>query len=175
MQWRNAMNRRQQKSSSTDLLSWIQMARRSQSTFWLSRANWALQLLKSVEQGKIDRAFISASHARQINDFNDRELSEFLGKVWGKVRKSSADRVAEMSKLREKLTSREPHELNLKRGRMVYEKQCANCHTLFGTGGKIGPDLTGSDRKNLNYLLENILDPSASGCAKLSLLSHRAR
>ena len=29
-------------------------------------------------------------------------------------------------------------------------------------GIKIGPDLTGSNRKNLDYLLENIVDPSAS-------------
>lgn len=33
---------------------------------------------------------------------------------------------------------------------------------MFGRGGKLGPDLTGSDRKNINYLLENILAPSAS-------------
>ena len=32
----------------------------------------------------------------------------------------------------------------------------------FGEGGSTGPDLTGADRKNLNYLLENIVDPSAS-------------
>ena len=30
-----------------------------------------------------------------------------------------------------------------------------------GEGGKIGPDITGSNRANLDYLLENILDPSA--------------
>jgi putative heme-binding domain-containing protein len=32
---------------------------------------------------------------------------------------------------------------------------------LFGEGGKIGPDITGSNRANLDYILENILDPSA--------------
>ena len=35
------------------------------------------------------------------------------------------------------------------------------CHTLFGEGGKIGPDITGSNRADLNYLLHNILDPNA--------------
>lgn len=38
---------------------------------------------------------------------------------------------------------------------------CASCHTLYSEGGKIGPDLTGGGRDNLDYLLENILDPSA--------------
>jgi putative heme-binding domain-containing protein len=31
---------------------------------------------------------------------------------------------------------------------------------MYGQGGKIGPDLTGSGRANLDYLLENIADPS---------------
>src|SRR5581483_8748022 len=46
-------------------------------------------------------------------------------------------------------------------GRAVFAKTCAQCHTLFGTGGNNGPELTGSNRANLDYLLENILDPSA--------------
>jgi putative heme-binding domain-containing protein len=43
----------------------------------------------------------------------------------------------------------------------VFQQTCALCHTLFGEGAKIGPDITGSDRRNLDYLLENILNPSA--------------
>jgi putative heme-binding domain-containing protein len=31
---------------------------------------------------------------------------------------------------------------------------------LYGTGGKIGPDLTGSNRANLDYILLNSIDPS---------------
>ena len=33
---------------------------------------------------------------------------------------------------------------------------------LFGKGGKLGPDLTGSGRSNLDYLLENIVDPDSA-------------
>ncbi len=46
-------------------------------------------------------------------------------------------------------------------GRAVFAKICQQCHTLFGIGGKIGPELTGSNRADLDYLLSNILDPSA--------------
>jgi putative heme-binding domain-containing protein len=46
-------------------------------------------------------------------------------------------------------------------GRALFVKSCANCHVLFGEGGKIGPDLTGSQRTNADYLLTKILDPNA--------------
>ena len=48
-----------------------------------------------------------------------------------------------------------------KRG-ALYDQQCASCHMLFGKGGKLGPDLTGSGRSNLDYLLENIVDPDSA-------------
>jgi putative heme-binding domain-containing protein len=43
----------------------------------------------------------------------------------------------------------------------VFAKTCQQCHTLYGVGGKVGPDITGSNRANLDYLLENVFDPSA--------------
>jgi putative heme-binding domain-containing protein len=46
-------------------------------------------------------------------------------------------------------------------GRAVYTKVCQQCHTLFGVGGQVGPDLTGSNRADLDYVLSNALDPSA--------------
>ena len=32
---------------------------------------------------------------------------------------------------------------------------------MYGEGGEIGPDITGSNRADLDYILDNILDPSA--------------
>lgn len=59
-------------------------------------------------------------------------------------------------------TSTDTHKERDRRGRAVFQKTCANCHQLFDTGGAIGPNLTGSQRTNLDYLLENMVDPSAS-------------
>jgi putative heme-binding domain-containing protein len=46
------------------------------------------------------------------------------------------------------------------RGRSFVVKNCLNCHQLFGEGEKLAPDLTAVDRKNLDVLLQNIVDPS---------------
>ena len=67
-----------------------------------------------------------------------------------------------MNQLKTKLTAVRLAMGNREQGMKIYEAHCAACHIMFGRGGKIGPDLTGSDRKNINYLLENILAPSAS-------------
>jgi putative heme-binding domain-containing protein len=45
-------------------------------------------------------------------------------------------------------------------GRAVFERTCVACHPLYGAGGKIGPDLTGSNRANLDYILTEIINPS---------------
>ena len=48
-----------------------------------------------------------------------------------------------------------------RKGRAVFASVCAACHKLYGEGAAIGPELTGSDRHNLDYLLGNIIDPNA--------------
>ena len=47
-------------------------------------------------------------------------------------------------------------------GRALFHKTCANCHKLFDAGGNIGPNITGSQRTNLDYLLQTLVDPSAA-------------
>lgn len=50
---------------------------------------------------------------------------------------------------------------DLRKGRQLFAGVCGACHVMYGEGGKIGPDLTGSGRSDLGYLLENIIDPGA--------------
>jgi len=46
-------------------------------------------------------------------------------------------------------------------GREAFKKHCATCHKLFGEGEAVGPDLTHANRKDRDYLLVSIVDPSA--------------
>mgnify|MGYP003341848274 FL=1 len=42
----------------------------------------------------------------------------------------------------------------------MFQKTCAACHVLYGEGGNVGPELTGANRANLDYILLNSVDPS---------------
>ena len=51
---------------------------------------------------------------------------------------------------------------SLAAGRELFHKSCGKCHKLFGEGGQAGPDLTGYERTNLDFLLLAVVDPSAA-------------
>ena len=67
-----------------------------------------------------------------------------------------------MEELRRELTPSHLAKADLFKGRILYEKRCSSCHALYGKGGKLGPDLTGSGRSNLDYLLQNVVDPNGA-------------
>lgn len=126
-----------------------------------SRSAYALALLDAIEKGQIPRKDVSAFTVRQMQALRDRTVNERVTKVWGAVRPASADKRELMAKYKSQLTPRSLKGADRSQGRLVFQKSCASCHILFGEGGKVGPELTGSQRMNLDYLLENILDPSA--------------
>ncbi|WP_172992097.1 PVC-type heme-binding CxxCH protein [Lacipirellula parvula] len=127
-----------------------------------SRANYAAALLAAVKAGAIDRTALSASHARLIAGFNDAELTQALEETWGSIRTTADDKRALIDRLRIALTPRKLEQADASAGRVLFNKTCSNCHVLYGEGKLVGPDLTGSDRRNVTYLLENIVDPSAT-------------
>ncbi|MBX3411743.1 MAG: c-type cytochrome [Pirellulales bacterium] len=137
-------------------------ARREMVNTLASRPAYARALLDAAASGQIATDEISAFHARQMRAFEDEELTGRLTEVWGEVRTSAAEKRTMIEEWRSRLSSDFLASANPQAGRAHFNKLCANCHVLFGVGRKLGPDLTGSNRKNLDYLLENVLDPSAS-------------
>lgn len=125
----------------------------------VSRPTFARALLAQVAAGKIPRADISAFHARQIRGLGNDSLTKYLTETWGELRDSAGDKAKMIEDLKAKLTPEILAKADLSQGRAMYQI-CAACHVLYGEGGKVGPDLTGSGRANLDYLLENIVDPS---------------
>lgn len=128
----------------------------------VARPGWARQLLEMVEAGKVNRRFFTAWHARQVASFEREELNTLLAKVWGAVRQNSKERKAEIAAMTKVLTEERLKHADHQNGEKIFSQVCGNCHRMFGKGRQIGPELTGANRSNLNYLLENILDPSAT-------------
>jgi putative heme-binding domain-containing protein len=125
-----------------------------------ARASYGKALIEAVASKKIANADVSADIVRQLRNLHDPRLDARIAEVWGLVRITPADHVRMIAAARRLITGPgQPPDLSL--GRAVFAKTCQQCHILFGTGGKVGPELTGSNRANLDYLLENILDPSA--------------
>jgi putative membrane-bound dehydrogenase-like protein len=127
-----------------------------------ARAAWAQALVDAIDAGRIPRTDLTAFTARQIQSLGDKQLSEQIEKLWGRVRETPAEKARLIANYKRQLTTAALSSGDRTAGRGVFERRCASCHRLFDEGGKIGPDLTGSQRTNLDYLLLNIVDPSAS-------------
>ena len=132
-----------------------------------SRPAYAIALLDAVAAGKVPTNHLTADLVTNLRNLNDDALNKRIEQVWGIVRTSPADKAKLIDDYKRLLAiptlarAPEPQRSPLELGRAVFAKTCQQCHTLFGTGGKVGPDITGSQRANLDYLLSNILDPSA--------------
>ncbi|ADG68557.1 membrane-bound dehydrogenase domain protein [Planctopirus limnophila DSM 3776] len=126
-----------------------------------TRREYAQALIKGLEEGRIPTADITAFDVRQMRALKDPALDEALTKLWGEARETTADKRLAIEQLKEKLTGETLAKASLGDGRVLFTTHCAKCHKLYGEGGAIGPDLTGAQRSNLDYLLENILDPSS--------------
>jgi putative heme-binding domain-containing protein len=126
-----------------------------------SRPKFALALLEAMEKGKVPRRDLSAFTARQLLGFKDQKLTERLNKVWGSIRPRAKNLNVLLAKYKLLATPSALKMADRSHGRLVFARTCATCHSLFDTGGKIGPDLTGSQRANPEYILTKVLDPNA--------------
>jgi putative heme-binding domain-containing protein len=127
-----------------------------------ARPTTARALLDAVAAGTIPRRDLSATVARQLLALRDGGLSRRLEEVWGAIRPTSGAKASLMAKYKALLTADALKSADPSRGRAVFNRTCLQCHRLYDSGGDVGPDLTGSDRANLDYILENVLDPSAA-------------
>jgi putative membrane-bound dehydrogenase-like protein len=143
-----------------------------------SRPTFGYYLMEQIEAGKFPKADVTAEAVRQLRGLNNKQLDAKIAAVWGTVRETAADRKKVIGEWTKKLTAGYQAPPDLAHGRAVYAKVCQQCHTLYGVGGKVGPDITGANRADLGYLLENIFDPSAVipkeyAATKLDLLDGR--
>ncbi len=128
-----------------------------------TRADMALELLKAVDSKLVPASLISPVLLDQFERFGNKELSRIINKNWtrGGGGVDLAQLTRTISDWKKKLNPKVMNKASASRGRQTYQMICGNCHKLFGEGIDLGPDLTGSNRADLGYILENVLAPSA--------------
>lgn len=136
-------------------------ARQDALTTLATRKKSAVALVAALEKQLIPRADVSSFLVRQLHALKDEDLSRRLRDAWGDLRETPADKKAKIEKYTLLLNDKFLAEADVAAGRVIFDRTCKQCHLLYGEGAKIGPDLTGSNRSNLEYVLTNVIDPSA--------------
>lgn len=120
-----------------------------------TRKRYAEALFAAVKAERIPREAVPAYVARSLDSVLQGRFSAAFGE-----RKLAGDKETLIAKYKELATPEALAEADAAQGRLIYQRTCLACHQMYGEGGIVGPDLTGSNRADLNYLLLNILDPS---------------
>ncbi len=126
------------------------------------REAWATTLLEAIEAQQVPSHDLTAYPVRVMRTLGNEHIDAKLNTLWGAVRESPRERTEQIAKIKMWLDAGALAGANRGHGRELFVKQCAACHKFFGQGGEIGPDITGAQRHNLDYLLENIIDPNAA-------------
>ena len=121
-----------------------------------ARRSTAQALVVELKKNSIPKTDVTAFDARQLY----RVLGPSFVEFWGPITQLASDKQAELAKYKAMLTDHVIAKANTSKGRAIYERTCMGCHMLYGAGGIVGPDLTGSNRANLDYILAQIINPS---------------
>jgi putative membrane-bound dehydrogenase-like protein len=138
---------------------WSATMRSKAQAFLASRPESALLLLQAVDAGKIPAKEVPLEQLRRIVLHKDAGLDKLVEKHWGKIAPATAGE--KLTQIRNTLAALQKGKADPVRGQALFTQHCAVCHALFGQGNKVGPDLTSADRKNREFLVTSIIDPSA--------------
>src|SRR5205085_12193348 len=90
-----------------------------------ARPTFALALLDGIDKGFIPRQEVSALTIRQLQAVADERVNAQLTKVWGTIRRASADKQAKAEQLKSQLNVDALRSADLSQGRAVFAKNCA--------------------------------------------------
>jgi putative heme-binding domain-containing protein len=125
----------------------------------LSRERWAQDFLARIDKGDWPAKDVAVELLQPLTAFQNKEIDALVKKHWGAVTGGTPEeRLAEVRRLNNDLRAGSG---NPAAGKALFTKHCASCHRLFNEGETIGPELTHANRKDRDYLLVSLVDPSA--------------
>jgi len=124
----------------------------------MQREPWAQKTLNAVLAGKLPKSILDANQLRKIMDSNDRDAIWAVEKAFGKVREQrNPDREKVVAKMGDYLRKNLGDPVA---GQRVFKTLCAQCHTIYGEGHRVGPDLSSSGRGTFDQVVVSVFDPS---------------
>jgi putative membrane-bound dehydrogenase-like protein len=130
-----------------------------------SRASWGRTLVELIERGDLPRDTLTPLLVRQLGGLGDGALRARVASLVaprGTPGPAVPTGASPIDAWKARLTPEHLAAADPAAGRSVWQRQCAACHRMHGEGGGLGPDLSGSGRADLDYLLTNIVTPSAT-------------
>jgi putative heme-binding domain-containing protein len=125
-----------------------------------TRHSWAEQLASALADKRIHPNDIPVHLVQKMAGYGDPALEPTLHRFWPYIRRHTPTEIEQkMADLRTLLRTGPGR---IEPGKQVYQTYCGTCHRLNGTGGTIGPDLTGYERRNTEAMLRNVVDPNAA-------------
>ena len=124
-----------------------------------SRRDWAMQWLQAVDRQEIKKESVTLEQVRRLAALEEPSVNELVAKHWGKLSSATPEeKLAEVRRLNNDLRASSGDALV---GKQLFKKHCATCHRLHNDGGTVGPDLTSANRKDRDFLLVSLVDPSS--------------
>ena len=125
----------------------------------VTRRAWARQFLEAMQAGTVDARTVPREFVERFFVLNDSHIEGLATRLFGPVTTATpADLRGRIDRLAAVLRSGSGVP---KPGKQLFDRQCARCHTLFGKGGRVGPDLTTYRRDDIEVMLLNIVNPNA--------------
>ncbi|HVX11928.1 MAG TPA: PVC-type heme-binding CxxCH protein [Pirellulales bacterium] len=138
---------------------WTDDVRSVAQTLLASRKPWTLALLDAVDAGRIDAKTVPLEVARKLTVHRDPRIADLIKKHFGSIEgATTAEMQEQIAELTDTIRGGSGNPYG---GKKLFVANCAKCHTLFGQGGQIGPDLTSYKRDDVSNMLANIVNPSA--------------
>ena len=122
-----------------------------------SRATWTKALLDAIAAEKVSASGFPAPVRRALATSKDKAIRDQAFKVLGAWQDSSDDVKSLIAAKKQACLTGEP---DLANGKLIFTGTCMVCHEFHGGGQKVGPDLIGSGRSNLDAILANVIDPN---------------
>jgi putative heme-binding domain-containing protein len=119
-----------------------------------ARPERAIAFFDAIDAGKIPPSDVDASRLRALESADDPALAARARKMIAALNRGRRDDVVATYR----------GALDLKgdpaKGKAIFQKACAACHRLEGTGQEIGPNLAAMQNRGPEAILVNVLDPN---------------